>query len=107
MDQDAHAKAFAVAKVARLDILQDIRNAVDRALADGTTFDIRDNLTPLLKAKGWWGRDPVTGAQMGSPHRLETIYRTNLQTAYMAGRHKDFRENADDRPLLAIYRGDG
>jgi len=99
MWQDAHAKAFTVAKVSRLDLLQDIRKAVDSAIADGTTFDkFKDDLTPPLKAKGWWGKDPITGAQLGSPHRLETIYRTNLQTAYMAGRYKDFKENTDDRP---------
>jgi SPP1 gp7 family putative phage head morphogenesis protein len=97
--QDAHAKAFTVAKAMKLDLLQDIRNAVDKALVNGTTLaTFRDELEPILKAKGWWGKDADTGAQLGSPHRLETIFRTNLQSAYMAGRYKQQMENVDDRP---------
>jgi len=97
--QDAHAKSFTVAKAMKLDLLQDIRGAVDKALANGTTLaTFRDELEPLLKAKGWWGKDAETGAQLGSAHRLENIFRTNLQSSYMAGRYKQQMENADDRP---------
>ncbi|WP_236686446.1 phage minor head protein [Chromobacterium subtsugae] len=106
--QDAQAQAFTVAKVTRLDILQDIRDAVEKALAEGKTFAwFKKELTPVLKAKGWWGKQEVldedTGevreVQLGSPRRLETIYRTNLQTAYMAGRWQTQIENVDDRPF--------
>ncbi|AXE34019.1 phage minor head protein [Chromobacterium phragmitis] len=105
--QDAQSQAFTVAKVTRLDILQDIRDAVEKALAEGKTFAwFKKELTPILKAKGWWGKQEVlnedTGevreVQLGSPRRLETIYRTNLQTAYMAGRWQTQMENVDDRP---------
>lgn len=94
-----HAKAFTVARVAALDVLQDIKTAVDKALSDGTTFaEFQQRLMPLLKTKGWWGKDPETGAQLGSPHRLSTIFRTNLQTSYMEGRWRGIMENVDDRP---------
>lgn len=105
--QDAHAHAFTVAKVTRLDILQDIRDAVRKALAEGRTERwFQQRLTPVLQAKGWWGKqevgDPDTGeidlVQLGSPHRLRTIFRANLQTAYMSGRFQGQLENADDRP---------
>lgn len=106
--KEAHAKAFTVAKVARLDILQDIRGAVDQALAEGKTERwFRQTLGPVLQRKGWWGRKVVVGAdggaqvvQEGSPRRLETIFRTNLQTAYAAGRWKAFQDNAGDRPYV-------
>lgn len=63
MWQDAHAEAFTVVKVSRLDLLQDIRKTVDSAIADGTTFDkFKDDLTPLLKAK-------AGGAKTRSPGR--------------------------------------
>jgi len=103
--QEANAKAFTVAKAARLDVLQDIRAAVSKALVQGQTLkQFQDNLEPLLTKKGWWGRQEVAGpngkelVQLGSPRRLATIYRTNLQTAYMAGRYQGMVANAERRP---------
>ena len=52
-----------------------------------TPREFAASLEPRLKAKGWWGRrvvDPDRGAeivQLGSPRRLQTIYRTNLDDA--------------------------
>lgn len=105
--QESQAKAFTVAKVMRSDILNDIRGALDDALKNGTTFqDFQKNLTPILQERGWWGKtehvNTLTGetgtAQLGSPRRLRTIYQTNLQTAYMAGRYKSMMESADSHP---------
>lgn len=106
--RDAHAKAFTVAKVLRLDVLQDIRAAVDQALAEGKTERwFQQTLGPVLQRKGWWGRKMVVApdgstqvVREGSPRRLETIFRTNLQTAYAAGRWKAFQANAADRPYV-------
>jgi len=105
--QDAHNKAFTVAKVTRMDVLEDIRGMVDKSLTEGITLNqFRKELEPKLKAKGWWGRQTVEGpnglqeVQLGNPWRLRTIYRTNLQTAYAAGRWKEMVANADDRPYL-------
>lgn len=104
--QEANASAFTVAKVARADVLESIRHGVSRALAEGQTERwFAQNLEPYLKLAGWWGKqvvvDPAGGAevvQLGSPHRLRTIYRTNLQSAYMAGRYKRQMEMSDARP---------
>lgn len=106
--EGAHARAFTVAKALRLDILQDIRSAVDRSLAEGRTFEqFQRELMPVLKSKGWWGKalvgDGAGGAQvvqLGSPYRLKTIYQTNLQTSYMAGRWKALMENVAERPYF-------
>ena len=102
MWQEAHAKAFTVAKAMKLDILQDIRQAVDGTISKGLTFEqFQDQLMPILKQKGWWGKlltEDGKTVQLGCPHRLNTIFRTNMQTAYMAGRYKQQVENADDRP---------
>jgi len=95
VDADQHARTFTVAKAMRLDILGDIRTAVDSALRNGTTLDqFKKDLIPTLQAKGWWGKqimtDPATGeerlVQMGSPHRLRTIYDVNLRASYAAGK---------------------
>jgi hypothetical protein len=78
----------------QIDILRDIREAVDAALAEGITFEqFRKDLAPLLVQKGWWGRakmeDPLTGeiknVQLGSTRRLKVIYDTNLRTAHSEG----------------------
>lgn len=104
---DAQVKAFTVAKCTKLDILTDIRGAVQKALDEGQTQrQFAKELTPILQAKGWWGKqevvDPRTGevrqAQLGSPWRLKTIYETNLATAYAAGRYREQIENAEDQP---------
>lgn len=102
-----HAEVFTVAKAMRMDILQDIRGMINRALADGMGFrEFQKELKPLLQKKGWWGKKLVDGpqgsniVQLGSPHRLRTIYETNLQSSYMAGRWKAQEENKDDRPYL-------
>lgn len=104
--QDAHARAFTVAGVMKTDVLQDIRGALDKALRDGGTYgEFKKALGPLLERKGWLGKgylvDDQTGEIQGkrlTPRRLDTIFRTNMQSAYMAGRFSTQLENVDNRP---------
>ncbi|HTF98670.1 MAG TPA: phage minor head protein [Cellvibrio sp.] len=95
-DAAIHARAFTVAKAARLDLLEDIRNAlIDNFRGGKTLRDFQRELTPLLQAKGWWGKQIIVDSagnaekvQLGSPRRLATIYQTNAQSAYMSGRYR-------------------
>ncbi len=99
----AHATAFTVAKAMQLDVLDDIRAAVDKAMATGQSFrEFQNNLAPLLKEKGWWGRQTIDGqnVQLGSSRRLWTILDTNIRTSYAAGRWHQQMEEAADRPYL-------
>lgn len=104
--QEAHAQAFTVAGVLKSDVLQDIRAGVQQALKEGKTLSqFERELEPLLKRRGWLGKGEVRNAATGEvegrrlgPHRLTTIYRTNMQSSYMAGRYKSFVENAAARP---------
>lgn len=107
--QEEHQRSFTVAKAMRTDLLQDIRAAVDEAIAEGTTLaQFRERLTPVLQERGWWGRqamvDPLTGetvtAQLGSPRRLEIIFDTNLRQSYAVGRWERIERNAADFPFL-------
>lgn len=108
MWQEAHAKAFTVARSAKYDILGDIHGMLRSAAAEGMTFQqFRKELEPRLRAKGWWGKveelDEKTGelvpVQLGSVRRLKTIYRTNLDVAYNAGRYREQMDNIEGQPF--------
>ncbi|MBX9634879.1 MAG: minor capsid protein [Magnetospirillum sp.] len=109
--QGEHARAFTVAKGMRLDILADIREALDKGLAEGTTFEqFKKDLRPTLEAKGWWGRkeqlDPLTGevskVQLGSPRRLGIIFDANIRTAHAAGDWAKIERVKERRPFLML-----
>ncbi|UNU43620.1 hypothetical protein EAO27_13480 [Sphingopyxis sp. YF1] len=104
-----HGRGFTVAKAMTRDVLETIREAVDRAIAEGQTLDqFRKDLRPLLEKLGWWGKrraiDPATGeietVQLGSPRRLKTIFSTNMRTSYAAGRWERIQRNKRAFPLL-------
>jgi len=102
-----NAQVFTVAKAMKMDILMDIRAMMDDALKNGTTFkQFQKDLEPTLRAKGWWGKREVEGpggvttVQLGSPHRLKTIYDTNLQASYNAGRWKAQESGKKTHPYL-------
>jgi len=108
--QSEHNKVFTVAKVTKMDILQDIREIVQKSIESGITFrDFQKEIEPKLKAKGWWGKQTVETEdgekeiQLGSPHRLRTIYQANLNTAYQAGRYKQLMDNVDRRPYWQYW----
>jgi len=104
--ENAHNKTFTVAKAMREDILNDIRTSVDKALSEGKTFEqFKKELKPTLQKKGWWGEQIIVDSkgnaekvQLGSIHRLKTIYSVNMQVSYQAGRYTSQIENADNRP---------
>lgn len=103
---EANAKAFTVSGVLKLDILADIQNGLAPALNDGDTErDIERKLLPLLEQKGWIGKglvaDPETGELWGkrlTPRRIGTIFSTNVQSSYAAGRWKQQVANKTERP---------
>lgn len=50
--QEAHHKSFTVAKAMREDILQDIRDAIEKAISEGQTFSsFQKDIQPILKKK--------------------------------------------------------
>lgn len=106
---EAHDHAFTVAKMMDVDLLGQMRASLDSAMANGTPFrEWADSITPILQSAGWWGRkevvDPMTGkvvvAQLGRPSRLETIFRTNMQSAYAAGQWQEIDAQKDIAPYL-------
>lgn len=105
--RDANSHAFTVAKATTHDVLATIRSEVAKAIGPGQTFEaFKRALRPRLEALGWWGRQEVldgdtgelTQVQLGSVRRLRTIFQTNVQTSYMAGRYKRLVDDAASRP---------
>lgn len=94
----AHDRAFVVAGAMQADLLADLRAAVDRAIADGTTFEsFRKNFEQVVKDRGWtgWTGEDSKG---GRAWRARTIYDTNVFTSYSAGRYRQMQEVAERRP---------
>jgi SPP1 gp7 family putative phage head morphogenesis protein len=104
-----HEAAFTVAKMADLDLLAEVKRAVQSAIENGETLQTFKNaLQERMEMAGWWGvqeqLDPVTGkmrlVQLGSARRLETIFRTNLSMAYAAGEWAQIEDTAETAPYL-------
>lgn len=86
------ARAFAVAKSGSTDILKDIKaGLITAAEAGQSEKQFVDQMMAALSAKGWDG---------ASPGRLKTIFRTNMQSAMMAGRWKQAQETKRSRPYI-------
>lgn len=91
----AKRKAFTVANVAQLDLVSQTWAAIDEAIKKGTPLaDFKKAIGAELRA-AWQGKvdDPAW--------RLETVFRTNVQLAYGAGRFKQAThpDVASDRPV--------
>lgn len=79
MTDAARSKAFKVAGVAQLSVVADVAKAARKAVEDGETLaDFKKRVGKKLRAE-WAGTVSNPSA------RIETIFRTNVQTAYSEG----------------------
>lgn len=88
----AHDRGFIVAGAQTADLVQDLMDAVDEAIADGTTLEhFRERFEEIVAKRGWTG---WTGEETaaGRAWRTRTIYQTNLSASYQAGRLKQLRD---------------
>lgn len=86
----AHSLAFTVSRLAAADILQDVHGEVLKAIEEGGTFfEFREGIDEIMARRGWMGM---------TPYRLDNIFRTNIQSAYNVGRHKQMKTVAERRP---------
>lgn len=100
--KEAHHKAFTVAKITKLDLLEDVHNSLQEAMKNGKGYkEWKKQITPVLQEKGWYGEvesiNPETGEvkdiYVGS-RRLRNIFKTNMRVAYNVGRYRQQREMA-------------
>lgn len=72
--------AFTVSGIAALDILNDIYKELLKAIEEGSTQqEFGKKANEILERRGWKGL---------TPYRVDNIFRTNVQTAYMVGRYE-------------------
>jgi hypothetical protein len=94
----AHDRAFVVAGAMQADLLMDLRAAVDKAIADGTTYEtFKKDFKKIVAARGWTGWTGE-GTKAGEAWRTRVIYDTNLFSSYSAGRYRQMKDVAASRP---------
>ncbi len=90
--QAAHDRAFVVAGAMKADLLDDLRQAVDQAISQGTTLEtFRKDFTAIVGKHGWQGWTGE-GTPGGFAWRTRVIYETNLRSSYAAGRWQQLND---------------
>ncbi|NKF51371.1 head morphogenesis protein [Shewanella sp. WXL01] len=84
--QGSHARAFVVAGAMKHDLLNDMRKAVDAAIADGKSLTWFQTEFKNIVAKHGWQH---TGS---APWRANVIYSTNMRQSYNAGRWQQLQQ---------------
>ncbi len=78
--REGHDRAFVVAGANQIEIVEDFRQAIDRAMSEGTSFrEFQQDFDDISAKHGWDYRGE-------REWRARTIYETNMRTAFMAGR---------------------
>jgi uncharacterized protein with gpF-like domain len=91
--KDQHAKGFMIAGAMKADLLNDFRQAVDKAIAGGSTLaDFRQNFDKIVEKHGW-------SYKGGRNWRTRVIYDTNVRQSFNAGRW----EQLTDPDVKAFY----
>ncbi|MFZ5483495.1 MAG: phage minor head protein [Pseudomonadota bacterium] len=106
--QDEHLHQFTVSRLARLDLLEAIRDGITRSVeGDLSRRDWMRDIQAMLQKEGWWGEeevlDPVTGKLVKTvfdPARLKLIYDTNTNMAYSAGLWERIARNKATSPYI-------
>lgn len=88
---EQRVNAFTVSGLAKLDQLMAVYDSLGRALLEGASFQAwKKSLPDLWQSKGWVGP---------KAHRVDNIFRTNIQTAYNVGRYRQMLAVAEERPI--------
>lgn len=114
IQNESHHTAFTVAKVTRMDLLTDIHESLLDAQKKGTPFtQWKKEITSTLVKYGWYGDTTVINPKTGETkniyvgsRRLKTIFDTNMQVAYSAGRHREMMELPDSDYWRYVTRDD-
>lgn len=104
--QAQHDRSFVVAGAAQEDLLNDLREAVDKAISEGTTLaEFRKDFDRIVAERGWTGFTGE-GSDAGMAWRARVIYDTNLRSSYAAGRFEQMKAIAHRRPYWRYRHSD-
>lgn len=88
----AHDRAFIVAGAQSADLLADLNQAIDNAIAKGTGLQqFRKDFAKIVADNGWTGWTGE-GTPGGVAWRTKVIYQTNMATSYAAGRYQQLSD---------------
>lgn len=107
--KSAHDRAFIVAGATNADLLNDLHNAVSKAIDQGLGIEaFRKDFDSLVAKHGWTGWTGE-GSEAGRAWRTMVIYQTNMATSYAAGRYKQLKDPAllSIRPYWKYVHADG
>ncbi|MCL2128257.1 MAG: phage head morphogenesis protein, partial [Treponema sp.] len=96
-----HAHAFTVAHSRNAGVLNEIFGLLNKAMADGESFNkFKKEMRGLMEDAGWYGRsDKGPDDKDYINWRTQLIYHTNMSTAYHAGRYRQQLRGAELRPI--------
>lgn len=87
LGEGARHRAFYVSGLARHDLVMLVSDGMEEALKNGETLEtFKERIAEAIKTQGW------------HDYRVENIFRTNMQTAYAAGRYKKMQAVKKSRP---------
>ncbi|MCR5660919.1 MAG: minor capsid protein [bacterium] len=116
--QEEHENAFVIAKMVRGDLLKEVHDSLERAIANGTPFEKwKKEIVPKLQGE-WIGKtvgelwdelpesekkgrqapDPDQRDEVITESRLKTIYNVNMAVANARERYKRLEERKDNVP---------
>lgn len=76
LGEGARSRAFYVTGLAEMDMVNLVHGGIAEALENGETLaDFKKRIAEVIEREGWKG------------HRVETVFRTSMQSAYSAGRY--------------------
>ena len=89
LGEGARHRAFYVSGLARHDLVMLVSDGMEEALKNGETLEtFKARIAEAIRTQGW------------HDYRVENIFRTNMQTAYAAGRYKKMQAVKTSRPYL-------
>ena len=104
IQQSAHAKAFVIAGVSKMDFLIDVLGILKEQSENGVNYsDFRKQFREKVAAHGWTKFQDETRSYQA--WRTQIIFNTNVRTAYAAGRWEQMNSetSAENFPYL-VYR---